>query len=89
MKHMPPPSQPPRASGPLAQCVRVALERYFADLDGAEPEALHDLVVAQIEPPLLQFVMERTQGNQCEAARLLGINRNTLRKKLRLYQMGV
>ena len=89
MKKTSAPARAPHNAGPLAQCVRVALERYFADLDGALPAALHELVVAQVEPPLLQFVLERTRGNQCEAARMLGINRNTLRKKLRLYNIGV
>ncbi|MDA8363143.1 MAG: DNA-binding transcriptional regulator Fis [Gammaproteobacteria bacterium] len=71
--------------GPLAACVRNALERYFNDLDGEKPGSLYALVISEIERPLLEAVMHHAQSNQCKAARMLGINRNTLRKKLKLY----
>ncbi len=74
--------------GPLAACVRTAVERYFHDLNGVQPEALYDMVISQVEAPLLELTMERTQGHQCQAAKLLGINRNTLRKKLKLYGLA-
>ena len=76
-----------RSGETLEQCVLRSLEQYFADLDGARPHALHEMVLAAVERPLLQFVMNRTEGNQSTAAELLGINRNTLRKKLQQYRM--
>lgn len=63
-------------------CVRSSLERYFSDLDGTEPANLHDMLVKAVELPLLQVVMEQAQQNQSRAAQWLGLNRNTLRKKL-------
>jgi Fis family transcriptional regulator len=72
-----------RATGEtIEQCVLRSLEKYFADLDGAKPHALHEMVMTAVERPLLQFALERCCGNQSAAAELLGINRNTLRKRL-------
>ena len=76
-----------RSGETLDQCVRRSLEQYFADLDGARPHELHSMVVTAVERPLLQFAMERADGNQSAAAELLGINRNTLRKKLQEYRL--
>lgn len=77
-----------RRSETLEQCVVRSLNEYFANLDGAKPHALHELVLQAVERPLLRFAMERTGGNQSAAAELLGINRNTLRKKLTEYGLG-
>ncbi|MBV8209679.1 MAG: DNA-binding protein [Burkholderiaceae bacterium] len=66
----------------LEQSVLRSLDRYFADLDGARPHALHELVMQAVERPLLKFAVDRCAGNQSAAADLLGINRNTLRRKL-------
>jgi Fis family transcriptional regulator len=66
----------------LPDCVRDNLRRYFADLDGTEPANLHDMLVKAVEKPLLEEVMARAQNNQSRAAQWLGLNRNTLRKKL-------
>ena len=72
--------------GPLSTCVKSALERYFHDLDGEKPAVdLYDLVVHEVERPLLEIVMKNVKSNQCKAAEMLGINRNTLRKKLKLH----
>jgi Fis family transcriptional regulator len=71
----------------LEQSVLRALDQYFADLDGAKPHALHGMVMHAVERPLLQYAMRRTNGNQSAAAELLGINRNTLRKKLTEYRL--
>ena len=72
--------------GPLATCVKGALERYFHDLDGEKPAGdLYDMVVHEVERPLLEIVMKHVKSNQCKAADMLGINRNTLRKKLKLH----
>jgi len=71
-----------RSGETLEQCVTRSLQQYFEDLDGARPHALFEMVTHAVERPLLQFAMARTAGNQSAAAELLGINRNTLRKKL-------
>jgi Fis family transcriptional regulator len=72
----------------IEQCILRSLDEYFANLDGAKPHALHEMVLQAVERPLLKFAMGRTGGNQSAAAELLGINRNTLRKKLTEYQLG-
>ena len=77
-----------RTGETLEQCVLRSLDQYFSDLDGARPNALHGMVIAAVERPLLQFAMQRADGNQSAAAELLGINRNTLRKKLQEYRLA-
>ena len=76
-----------RSGETIEQCVLRSLDQYFADLDGSRPHALLDMVTTAVERPLLQFAMNRCEGNQCAAAELLGINRNTLRKKLQQYRL--
>jgi len=71
----------------LDDCVRRSLARYFRDLDGARPHAIYDMVLASVERPMFEFVLRQTQGNQTEAAALLGISRSTLRRKLAQYQL--
>ena len=66
----------------LEQSVLRSLDQYFSDLNGARPHALHELVMQAVERPLLKFAVDRCSGNQSAAADLLGINRNTLRRKL-------
>ena len=66
----------------IDDCVRSSVEQYFKDLGGAEPAALHDLFLGAAERPLLDVVLRQAQGNQSRAAEWLGINRNTLRRKL-------
>jgi len=63
-------------------CVRESLEQYFKDLRGAEPHSLHNMFIAAVERPLLDVVMKQAEGNQSKAAEWLGLNRNTLRRKL-------
>jgi Fis family transcriptional regulator len=72
----------------IEQCILRSLNEYFDNLDGAKPHALHEMVLQAVERPLLKFAIERTNGNQSAAAELLGINRNTLRKKLNEYRLG-
>lgn len=72
----------------IEECVLRSLEQYFADLDGAKPHALHEMVLLAVERPLLKFALDRAGGNQSAAAELLGINRNTLRKKLCDYGLA-
>jgi Fis family transcriptional regulator len=66
----------------IDDCIRASVEQYFRDLRGAEPGGLHELVIAAVERPLLDVVMRHAEGNQSKAAEWLGINRNTLRRKL-------
>ncbi|TSE26070.1 DNA-binding protein Fis [Tepidimonas sediminis] len=66
----------------LPDCVRASLEAYFATLGDTEPANLHEMLVRAVERPLLEVVMARARGNQSRAAQWLGLNRNTLRKKL-------
>lgn len=77
----------PVGQGPLAACVRAAVERYFRDLHGHTPTALYETVIAEVEAPLIETVMRHAGNNQCLAAQILGINRNTLRKKLQAYSL--
>jgi Fis family transcriptional regulator len=66
----------------IQDAVRVSMEGYFKDLRGTEPDNLHEMLVTVVEKPLLEIVMRQAQGNQSKAAVWLGLNRNTLRKKL-------
>ncbi len=72
----------------LADCVREALESYFEQLGGHQTADLYQLVMTEIERPLLETVMRHTNGNQTRAAALLGISRGTLRKKLALHGLS-
>ncbi|MRR50570.1 MAG: Fis family transcriptional regulator [Rhodocyclaceae bacterium] len=69
-------------SNELNDCVRRTLNRYFRDLDGEAPHAIYDMVINCVEKPMLEVVMKQAAGNQTVAADMLGINRNTLRRKL-------
>ena len=71
-----------RQTNEIADCVRRSLERYFKDLDGAKPRTIYDMVLKNVERPMLEIVLMQAEGNQTIAAEMLGINRNTLRKKI-------
>jgi Fis family transcriptional regulator len=66
----------------IEECIRDTLESYFKDLRGAEPHSMHEMIMNTVEKPLLDVVMKHAEGNQSRAAEWLGINRNTLRRKL-------
>ena len=70
---------------PLRNHAERALSDYFTSLNGHRPAHLYDLVLREVEEPLLKAVLDYTEGNQVRAADILGINRGTLRKKLRLH----
>ncbi|MDO8351770.1 MAG: helix-turn-helix domain-containing protein [Gallionella sp.] len=70
----------------MARYVRLSLSEYFCDLDGEEPcSGLYDMVINCVEKPLVEMVLAQVGGNQSRAAAMLGINRNTLRKKMLLH----
>jgi Fis family transcriptional regulator len=74
-------------SSDIADCVKRTLNRYFRDLDGETPHAVYDMVLQAAEKPMLEVVMKHANGNQTVAADILGINRNTLRRKLTDYDL--
>lgn len=74
-------------SSDIADCVKRTLNRYFRDLDGEQPHAIYDMVMNCAEKPMLEVVMKQANGNQTVAAEMLGINRNTLRKKLNEHDL--
>lgn len=84
------PSAEQAATGgqPLRESVKQAMRNYFAQLSGEEVSDLYELFLSEVEAPLLEEVMTYVRGNQTRAANLLGINRGTLRKKLKKYGMN-
>ena len=77
-----------RRKSPLRDNVKNSLRLYLNSLSGHEPEELYKMFVEEVERPLLESVMEYCNGNQTKAARYLGLNRGTLRKKLKLYGLN-
>ncbi|NNC23905.1 DNA-binding transcriptional regulator Fis [Salinisphaera sp. USBA-960] len=74
---------------PLRHYVGASLDQYFESLNGCEPpDNLYEMVLAEVEKPLLERVLDQTGGNQSRAAEMLGINRATLRKKLRRHALN-
>lgn len=69
-------------AGTIDEVIVKSLEKYFRDLDGQMPSGIYDMVIQAVERPLLEVVMREADGNQVRASEMLGINRNTLRKKL-------
>ena len=76
-----------KSKKPLCKHTEDALNSYFASLNGDRPGDLYDLVIGEVERPLLKAVMDYTDGNQSQAAGILGINRGTLRKKLKDHSL--
>jgi Fis family transcriptional regulator, factor for inversion stimulation protein len=76
----------PASNQSLRQCVGRAMEKYFDDLGDAQlTHNLYELVLREVETPLMEAVLKHTDGNQSEAATMLGLNRGTLRKKMKQY----
>jgi Fis family transcriptional regulator len=71
----------------IDEAVTKSLEKYFRDLDGTPPNSVYEMVIRAVERPMLEVVMRQAQGNQLRASEMLGINRNTLRKKLQTHGM--
>lgn len=76
-----------QTNAPLHQCVTNALDDYFKQLNGHSTTNLYDMLLAEVEAPLFKATLEYTNGNQSRAAEILGINRGTLRKKLKQYDL--
>lgn len=76
-----------KSKKPLHKHTEDALNDYFRNLNGDRPGDLYDLVIGEVERPLFKAVLDYTEGNQSQAAGILGINRGTLRKKLRSYSL--
>ena len=77
-----------QAQKPLRDSVKQAINKYLKQLDDTNIENLYDLVLAEVEAPLMESVMAYTQGNQTKASQVLGLNRGTLRKKLKMYGLN-
>ena len=79
------PSRRERRKQPIRRSVTSAIELYLGDMNGHEVTDLYHVVLSEVEPALLDVVMNYVEGNQTEAAEMLGVSRGTLRKKLKLY----
>jgi len=77
----------PAATRSLEQAVLQELERYFIDLEGVSASSVYAMVLRTVERPMLEVVLQKTGGNQLKAAEILGINRNTLRKKIQQHRL--
>lgn len=71
----------------LYNAVKHSIRRYLYELEGTQPHDMYEMVLRQVERPLLEAILEHTKGNQSRAAEYLGLNRGTLRKKLRTYNL--
>lgn len=72
----------------LQESVNYALQQYLANLDGQTPANLYELVLAEVEKPLIEMILKLTNDNQSKAAIILGISRGTLRKKMAIYNLN-
>lgn len=77
----------PDAKYCLSEQVTFTLEHYFETLENESACDLYEMVIQQVERPLIEFVLEQTEQNQSKSAQILGINRNTLRKKMQKYDL--
>ena len=71
----------------LEKWLHKSVKKYVSHMDGRQDGGLHDLIIGGVEKPLLEIVLHQTEGNRTQAANILGINRNTLRKKIRDYNI--
>jgi Fis family transcriptional regulator len=71
----------------LSEWLQKTVKKYITVMNGDDNGHLHDLVITGVEKPLLKMILKETNGNQTQAANILGINRNTLRKKIQEYNL--
>lgn len=76
-----------KRKNPIAESVTAAISEYFHHLEDAEASGLYNLVLSEVERPLLESILSFAQGNQSQAARWLGLSRNTLRKMIAKYDI--
>ena len=79
--------EPEADNNTLKHCVTEVMENYLRDMDGHQTHDLYKMVLAEVEQPLLETILKHTRGNQSQAAEILGINRGTLSKKLKEYDL--
>ena len=72
----------------LSIAINESLEDYFTHLDGQPPHAIYNMVLGCVEKPMLEYILNKVGGNQSKAAEILGLNRNTLRKKMAEYGLN-
>jgi len=77
-----------RKAASLSEQVTQTLETYFNTLEDEQASDVYEMVLQQVEKPLIEFVLQQTENNQTHAANILGINRNTLKKKMQKYQIA-
>jgi len=75
------------ANGDLSQAITESLDEYFVHLEDQPPHAVYEMVLHCVEKPMLQYILDKVGGNQSKAAEMLGLNRNTLRKKMALHKI--
>ena len=68
--------------------IKASLDDYFMHLDGQPPHAIYGMVLSCVEKPMLEYILNKVGGNQSKAAEILGLNRNTLRKKMAQYNLN-
>jgi Fis family transcriptional regulator len=71
----------------IPACINAKLTRYFEQLDGEQASGVHKMVMNEVEPLVIKFILELVNNNQSEASRILGINRGTLKKKIEFYKL--
>jgi len=76
-----------RKTTSMSEQVTVMLESYFNTLEDQQASDVYEMVLQQVEKPLIEFVLKQTEQNQTQAATILGINRNTLKKKMQKYDL--
>ncbi|MDR3159524.1 MAG: Fis family transcriptional regulator [Zoogloeaceae bacterium] len=76
-----------KSTNDIAACIQGALETYFRDLEGETPSNIYAMVLKSVERPMLEVTLRQAGGNQTLAAEMLGINRNTLRKKINEHHL--
>ncbi|MBI2609222.1 MAG: site-specific DNA inversion stimulation factor [Deltaproteobacteria bacterium] len=74
---------------PLEELVHTKLESFLDQTEGVALDSLYSTIIQTVEKPLIQLVLRKTRGNQVKASRILGINRNTLRKKINTLNIQV
>ncbi len=77
----------PQEISHVSHAVKHSIRRYLFELEGTQPNNMYELVLRQIEQPLFEAILEHTKGNQSRASEMLGLNRGTLRKKLKSYDL--